>query len=127
MCMIDGAEGFEMPFAKWQTARKPHRCGECGRDIAKGERYHSGGGLMEGSWCTFKTCEHCRAAADWLVTVCGGWVYDAVREDLHEHFREGYGIWLGRAVVGMKRKWRRRDGALMRPMELPADIDRIAA
>lgn len=127
MCMIDDSERYEPDIDRWQTARKPYQCDECLRSIDVGERYHRGGGAICGDWYTHFTCEQCGAAREWLRVVCSGWVYEMVREDLHEHFQQGYGIWLGRAVVGMQRKWRRKDGTLMPPMELPDGIERISA
>lgn len=119
MCMIDGAERYYPETDEWRTARKEHRCGECNRTIRRGERHHVGGGAMEGDWYTHRTCAHCATVREWLRAECSGWVYEAVAEDLLEHFREGMGIWLGRAVVGMRRQWRRRDGTAMPVMALP--------
>lgn len=119
MCMIDDSEPLTLLVDAQPLARKSHRCGECGRVIEPTERYERHEGVCDGEWETHKTCLHCVAVRKWLSRVCRGWVYTMVDEDLLEHFREGYGLWLGRAYVGMRRKWRRRDGKLMAPMELP--------
>jgi hypothetical protein len=103
-------------------ARKPHKCGECLRTIEPGEIYEKTVGIHEGDFDTYITCEQCVSVRDWLQKVCGGWIYSMVEEDIAEHFREGYGIWLGRAAVSMRRKWRRRDGSLMGPMTLPEKL-----
>ena len=122
MCMIDNCERYEAPFDRWQVAHKVHRCGECHREIASGERYNVSGGKLYGEWDSHKTCVHCAAVREWLEKVCSGWIYEMVGDDLLEHFREGYGIWLGRAYLGIRKKWKRRDGTLMRPMTLPENL-----
>jgi len=103
-------------------ARTPHKCGECQRTIHPGEQYEKTVGVFDGSFDTYITCEQCRSVRDWLSKVCSGWIYSMVEEDISEHFRAGYGMWLGRAAVGMRRFWRRRDGSLMQPMVLPASM-----
>lgn len=127
MCMLDDDSRAEIHFSRWQRARKTHRCAECARQISAGERYEVAGGVWDGAFNTFKTCGQCVAVREWLNQVCSGWIYGYVREDIHEHFHEGYGVWLGRAYIGMKRGWLRKDGSLMPPMALPANIDQIRA
>jgi len=41
------------------TARKPHRCCECGTQIAKGEQYESVSGMWDGRFDRSKTCIPC--------------------------------------------------------------------
>ena len=46
------------------TARKRHRCCECGSTIAKGERYQSVSGMWEGEFSHIKTCLPCAETRD---------------------------------------------------------------
>ena len=109
MCMIDG---LDEPFKVWsqatRSARRPHRCIECGREIAPGERYEYSTGLLN-SWDSFHTCEHCVAARIWLESVCHGFLYHAVQEDLEEHWTEHWrpikNTYLGRLIVAMRNDW----------------------
>lgn len=41
------------------TARKPHRCGECGAIIAKDEAYHRHSGKFDGEFYAEKVCRRC--------------------------------------------------------------------
>lgn len=117
MCMIESAESCSLYDTTWRTARKEHRCEECRRTIAPGERYlrHAIGG--EGTVSVYLHCSHCHAAATWLVKHCRGYLCGGVLEDLEEHWGELYDedrMFLGRAIVGMRKKWRRRDGGIRR-------------
>lgn len=46
------------------TARKAHRCYDCGGEIPAGDRYRRSEGPQEGEWTTFKSHESCYAAVD---------------------------------------------------------------
>lgn len=127
MCMIDDCERLAAHYSGMHKARKAHTCAECHREIAPGETYEVAGGVMMGEWWKWKTCQQCIAAREWLNVVCSGFAYESVMEEMKEHFDEGYGPWLGRAYLGMRKKWRRKDGTLMPPMKLPANIDSIRA
>ena len=123
MCMVEYCDEIFEPLGKTVfKARKPHRCGECRRTIEPGETYERHAGPFDGQFTVHKTCRHCVAVREWLLQVCSGWMYGSVSEDLYEHFREGYGLWLGRAVVGMQNHWKGRSGSLMEPMALPATL-----
>lgn len=109
MCMIEMAEPWQVYEEKQVTARKPHACGECQRTIEPGERYEQTSALGDGSWQRYRTCRHCLAARAWLSAVCNGWIFGFVLEELEEHWDEDLlyrGFWLGRAILGMRRKWR---------------------
>ena len=108
MCMIDdGGDRYRYSQTKQPLARKEHVCGECGRQIAAGEHYEAFRGLLaDFGWRTEQTCVHCVAAREWLTVNCGGFVFQGVQQDLEEHFESTAGsLWLGRAIIGMKRKW----------------------
>lgn len=118
MCMADDGDGFVVSSSATRRARRRHECGECGRLIEPtlGERYEHATGLYEGHWQTFKTCGHCVAARSWLMVTCNGFLYNGVLEDLEEHWDESWELrshYLGRAILGMRRRWSRRDGTLM--------------
>lgn len=118
MCMFDGDSYWKFDRYKVRRAAKAHRCDECGRTIERGERYEFFTGLAEEDyWYTNHTCIHCLGAREWLRIECSGWLFEAVFEDLQEHFDEQPDLHLGRMLVGMRRKWRRRDGSLMEPIQ----------
>lgn len=43
-----------------RTARKEHKCYECGSKINTGKQYLKTQGLWNGEWENFKTCMDCR-------------------------------------------------------------------
>jgi hypothetical protein len=116
MCMIDDGEPWEFCEISMRKARKAHRCDECAREIAPGERYENVAGKADGDFNTWRTCAHCIAARSWLTVECNGYLLGGVLDDLAEHWMqtsEYHSAWLGRAIVGMRRHWTRRDGKLM--------------
>jgi hypothetical protein len=121
MCMIEGAERGEVYSERMQRARKPYRCGECGRGIAIGETYRYAFSVYEGHADTYRTCGHCTVMQDWLSRNCNGWVFGAVCDDINEHRAEypALGRPLGRLVVGHRRGWRAMRGGLMPIPTLP--------
>jgi hypothetical protein len=129
VCMIDDADGGWVSFDKvHRVARKAHRCDECGRTIEPGETYWPWTGLGEGRFDHGKMCVHCEAAAQWLVEVCNGYLFHGIAQDLREHWDEDWSyrnLWLGRAVVGMGRRWRRLDGSLMPVPDRPVLPDAL--
>ncbi len=94
MCMIDYSDsnGLWLDPPHEVTARKEHRCQNCRRTIAKGERYWYGKWLDNDGGCimTIKHCSLCLIAAGWLDKVCNGhlWGDDAILSDLAEHWNE---------------------------------------
>lgn len=119
MCMVDDGEGWKVYREEIRTTRKERKCGECYRPIAIGERYQYAAGLGYDwdRWESFVTCEHCAAGpCSWLIGECSGYLFHGVYDDLTEHWNEEPDYRqpsLGRLIVGMRRKWRRRDGSLM--------------
>lgn len=120
MCMVDMADGMSVVLhSSHRKANKEHRCGECRRAIAPGEKYLNEGLLWEGEKSTHKTCRHCEVVRDWLVGECGGFIYGEIEEDIREHAWEGYGIEVKMMAVGMERNWTRKDGKPWRLPRLP--------
>lgn len=125
MCRIDDGDPPTICITTNPIARACHRCTECGRVIGIRETYSRTKMLLEGGWETFKTCAHCRVADQWLRINCGGVVLTEMADELHEHAVEyrALAIPLLRVVVGMRRKWRWRDGRIMPLPKLPPPID----
>lgn len=118
MCMVEGADDYvehqHTVFVK--CARKEHHCAECGRIIAKGERYRRDEAVMEGSWYTYHTCEHCQIACNWLAEQCGGYLWQGVLEDIQEHVSVYRIARLCRIEIGMKRGWKKFNGTGLMPI-----------
>ena len=70
-------------------ARKLHHCGECGREISKGEKYFLEFGMWDGEFSQYKTCSDCGAIRE--AFFCDGWYYGRILDDLHEHISETNG------------------------------------
>lgn len=87
MCMIDDGEMAEfMAERDIKAARKEHRCDECRRTIRVGEPYRSMRGKYDGRFYVVNHCAHCNVAAEWLMVACKGYLFNAVLEDLREHW-----------------------------------------
>jgi hypothetical protein len=112
MCMIDECDAPSVYLPQIRKARKEHKCCECFRQIEIGEQYEQVTGNWDGSWGSFKTCLHCLEARKWLMKQCHGYVHGAVFEDLREHISYAR-LHVGRLVVGMNRKWTKRNGDRM--------------
>jgi hypothetical protein len=117
MCRVDYCDDRALILAdEMLTARKDHKCQECGRLIQVGERYSRERGKFDGRMFTHKTCAHCLVAVEWMNDTCGGYVYGEVEEELREHWHEDTTYRrreLARLIWGMGRFWRTRRGALM--------------
>ena len=72
-----------------RTARTEHKCGECKRVIAPGEKYEITEGLCEGTWETYKTCSDCLSIRG--VFFKDGFYLGEVIFMLHEHINECMG------------------------------------
>ena len=107
-CDYDPAEFYHREERK---ARKPQKCGECGRKIAPGERYEH----VRGKWCgevdTCRTCQRCLVLRKWVQAhvPCFCWHFGNMREDaretISEYAHECPGLWFG---------WGRREVAIRR-------------
>lgn len=121
MCMIEGADGYAVVLKdKHCVARKNHKCSECRRIIQSGEKYHLESLVFEREFSAHKTCSHCSVMRQWLIENCSGFVYEGVREDIWEHAQEydNMGMKFLRAAVGMRRRWTKKNGQLMKVPEL---------
>lgn len=81
ICLLDNYDGAqaEVCTETYRTARKEHRCCECGGTIQPGAVYEYVRGLWDGYWSTFKTCLPCaRIRQDY----CCSWTYGTLRETL---------------------------------------------
>ena len=70
-----------------RTARKRHRCCECGHDIQPGERYEHVSGKWDGQLNTFKTCEACVDLRDSLSAHSGCFQHEGLSEEYYEYLR----------------------------------------
>lgn len=125
MCAVDDCEPWAVVRHEQRTARKDHYCGECSRVIKRGERYEIVTGLLVGDdrWATHRVCAHCRAAAQWLEVMCGGWVLGGLRSELREHWYDGYvSPVLGRLAAGVRLGW--LDGRMPVPARAADDARR---
>lgn len=129
MCLVDNADDWEVLSDERPRAIKEHTCDDCFRVIGKGEHYRRVTGVSYNDLLTFKMCAHCEAAAAWLVRECRGYLFGGIHEDLREHWNIGgeyHQVWLARVLVGMRRKWARRDGSLMPVPSAPPKIAHAA-
>jgi hypothetical protein len=73
MCDLE-VDGYGTELRDTQhTARKQHRCEECGRTIKPGDRYGTFTGLYEGDFFMVKHCLRCTKARHWLGKRGHGW------------------------------------------------------
>jgi|SRR6476646_6684230 len=95
---------------EFRTARKPHHCELCGRQIESGERYLHQRNKEYGDIWTWRNCAHCDPLLGLLCNL--GYADDyGVTMDVVSDW-EPETIAQARLKVGWKRKWRRRDGSL---------------
>lgn len=119
MCMADGADSPDV-WRQWERrARKPHKCDECGRQIAKDERYlYAEAHDTEVGWWSTKRCSHCCVLAAWLREECGRYLVHGVLDDFREHAEEYQRFDLWRLTWGARNKWNRK-GALLPVPKVP--------
>ena len=127
MCRAEGGENPDVYVDHIRHARKEHKCSECGRPIMPGEIYRSHFYVYDGNADTSKTCSHCCVGQDWLAHNCGGYIFEQVIEEIHEHAEEyphpSTAIPLLRIAAGARRRWKRFDGAGLLPIpRMPPDI-----
>ena len=74
--------GSDFYTESMHTARKAHKCCECGDAIAPGQRYERASGKSDGEMWSFATCASCADIRDSFV--CGSWVYGMLWESIQE-------------------------------------------
>lgn len=118
MCRIDDCDGASVNHREWRRAAKPHQCCECRRTIEKGEEHQYTFMIMEGEPMTFRLCQHCLAAAGWLIRECGGYVFEVIGEELIEHAVEYPHVAdaLAPLIAGIKAQWRDANGLMPLPV-----------
>jgi hypothetical protein len=83
VCILNEVDCYTDFFhAEFRTAKKPHKCSECEKEIDKGERYQYACGKTEGDFWSFRTCLICdeiRAAFSCEGVMYGGMFW----EDMH--------------------------------------------
>lgn len=129
MCRVDfGADPPQVYSVTEYTARKEHKCNECGRFIKPGEKYQRAFGVYDGCSSTYRTCAHCLVAQAWLIENCDGFVHFEVYEEVVEHAMEYKQIRFGmlRLKIGMNRRWERFDKTgLMKLQPMPRNIEDV--
>lgn len=64
MCSCDDGYETKVYRERDRTARKPHGCVECRRQIVAGERYRYASGVFEGHGFSYAFCSDCAALKD---------------------------------------------------------------
>ena len=117
-------------YTSHPTARKPHKCFECGRTIEPGERYERTASVWEGDFFASKACLHCAMTRQ---------IADYCNDYYSEGYYGGLSEWVGneddprclRIRAGFREQWRYQSGRLM-PLpespwsEAPRLIERLA-
>jgi hypothetical protein len=83
---VDGYGENSIQDTDKRTARKPHKCCECDRQIDKGETYYYDTVLYDREWDHYKTCADCYSVRN--AFFCDGWPYGDVWMALTEHLRD---------------------------------------
>lgn len=86
---------------------------------SKGEKYLKETYIFEGRFYCHKTCRHCNNVRKYFNEIDHEFCYGCIYEDLSEHV---YNItkedWMPRLMlVGMSRKWKRKDGKMWREIK----------
>lgn len=110
MCMFDYDGICTVLSSHFRTANKHHKCSECCRQIAVGEKYLVEGLLFEGEKSTHKTCAHCMKVREYLLRECGGFVYGMIEEDISEHVYDGCDPKIKIMASGMHNGWIKKNG-----------------
>lgn len=80
----DDDNGFEFQRERIVTARKEHKCFECGITISVGDKYEDMFMVNSDGPYKSKTCVDCKSARDAFFCT---WTYGNVWHDLKEHLR----------------------------------------
>ena len=85
------------------TARKPHKCLECGGQIAPGEKYERVFAIWEGDPATCKTCTRCLDLREYVKAhvPCFCWAHHSMHDDaietVEQYAHEAPGLFFGAA------------------------------
>lgn len=93
---------------KEPIAKIKHQCCECRSIIYPGDRYRNHFGVWEGRAETFKACNHCMIAQDWLKNECGTYMLGGLSEEIEEHAIEYRKIFLYKWLIGIRGQWKHK-------------------
>jgi len=99
-----GCDGF--CSVRLARARKPHRCDECGDEIAIGQSYELNSGRWEVAWYRHRTCGVCQEIRAAFFSC--GFLLGMVWEDLKEHIQAFDGEVDAECLVGLSPAARER-------------------
>lgn len=68
------------------TARKQHKCGDCGRTIEPGTQYVKTAGAVYGDFWTWKSCRHCHVLRQIVRAIDEDTYYDEDGFNLRDWF-----------------------------------------
>lgn len=81
----------EFHLARERTARKEHKCCECGHVIKPGETYEHATGKWDGHIGNYHTCQPCADLRDALADSSGGcFQYGGLRDEYFEYLNNLY-------------------------------------
>jgi hypothetical protein len=105
-CDYDPADVYSPTI---RTARKAHRCDECGGEVAPGEKYENTFGVWSGDASTWKTCAHCLELRTWVhnSVPCFCWAHGNMLEDARNTINDAYSR-AGDEVTGLRFGYLRR-------------------
>jgi len=117
-CDYDTPEFYEQSE---RTARKQHKCSECGRPIHSGERYEYVAAKNDGELWQAKTCCRCLAVRNYVQAhvPCFCWYHHNMLEDADNEMREH--AW---QVPGMRMEYGRLRVAVDKNPRTTQDGDR---
>lgn len=106
-CYCDYDETWKLYEKSNPVARKQHKCNECKAPILPGERYEYVFALSSDGVSTYKTCQHCTGARDYLQAhvPCFCWYHTNLIEDIrntvdaYAHEAPGLAFAIGRFLV----------------------------
>ena len=110
-CYCDVDEYWKVYNKTNPIARKQHKCNECGAPIMPGQRYEYVFGLLSDGGHSYKTCQHCTDARDYLKAhvPCFCWYHGNLAEDIrntldaYAHEAPGLAFAIGRFFVKSRR------------------------
>ena len=98
--------GPEFYSEAWRTARKVHKCYECGRKIEPGEKYEVVSGVWDGDFETYKTCNDCHTARSMFFP--SGYSFGMMWQDIVDYIGECDGEIPEKCISGLTQRSRDR-------------------